>query len=429
MVDNLRTAHVDRVRELQRKLYRKAKSEPKFRFYALYDKVYRMDVLESAWGKVKRNNGRGGVDRIEIEDISKGNPAEYLKEVQRELMSAEYKAHPLRRVYIPKPDGTERPLSIPTIKDRIVQTALKIILEPIFEADFEDNSYGFRPKRTAQQAAQEVKKYLNYGYTQVVETDIKDCFGTIPHRELISMVAKRVVDSKILRLVKMILKSGVLKEEVHDHDDKGTPQGGSISPLLANIYLDALDKGWKPLNAAARLIRYADDLVILTRYGAHRYKEKLEDMVKNLKLTLKQTKTRVVDVNTEGFDFLGYRFTKVPSWRTGRKVTYCQPSRKSEQAIRGKIRKITNHKRPVKVQQVVSELTSAVRGWVNYHRWANSRRTFDKTKWYIEQKVRKFMRRRQGKSGYGYKEYSYNYMYKKLCLYNDYRVVWANTLR
>jgi len=259
-----------------------------------------------------------------------------------------------------------------------VQSALRIVIEPIFEADFEDCSYGFRAGRSAQQAALEVRKLLNSGYTEVVETDIEDCFGTIPHRELLDMIAKRIVDGKILWLVK--LKAGVVTEDNRPASGgtKGTPQGGAISPLLANIYLNNIDKGWKPITKPARLIRYADDLLILSRYKAGGYKIKLEQMVNKLKLNLKPQKIRILNANQEGFDFLGFRFVRKISPKTHKLTTYYFPAQKA----------------------------------VNY----------------TAQRMRKFICRRGQRSGYGYKRYPDKYLYGKLGLYNDYRVLWAKAL-
>jgi len=263
-VDWIILINTDKVQELQRKLYLKAKSQLNFRFYALYDKIYRKDVLISAWQKVKANHGSLGIDGVTIKDIEEEGVGVFLKGIQEELRGREYRLSPARRVYIPKPDGRLRPLSIPTVKDRVVQMALKLVIEPIFEADFEDNSYGYRPRKSAQQAALEVRKFLNYGLTKVIDADLEDCFGSIPHRQLLDMVARRIVDGKLLWIIKLFLKAGVMEEGRRKIDERGTPQGGVISPLLANIYLDQIDKGWKPLNKFARLIRYADDVLILT---------------------------------------------------------------------------------------------------------------------------------------------------------------------
>jgi group II intron reverse transcriptase/maturase len=423
--DNLTTT--DRVQELQKKLYQKAKSMPNFRFYALYDKVYRTDVLERAWSKVRANQGSQGVDGQTIEDIEQQGVDNFLKDIQQGLKDKTYRPEPARRVYIPKPDGTKRPLSIPTVKDRVVQTALKIILEPIFEADFEDCSYGFRPNKSAQQAAQEVRKYLNFGYQEVIETDIEDCFSSIPHRELLDMVAKRVVDGKILWLIKLFLKAGVMENKDIWIGDKGTPQGGVISPLLANIYLNNIDKGWKPMSNTARLIRYADDLVIITKYKASGYKLKLEEMINQMKLRLKEQKTRIVNVNRQSFDFLGYTFTRRISQKSKKTTTYYFPSSEAVNAIKKRIRQVADYRRPVKVEQVIEDLQPLLRGWVNYFKIANSSRKFGKVRQYVAQRIRKFMCRRRQESGYGYKRYPDSYLYGRIGLYDDYRVCWAKT--
>lgn len=423
MENSLRTT--DKVQELQKKLYLKAKSDAKFRFYALYDKVCRRDVMQKAWARVKKNKGVAGIDAETIEDIENSGVEAFIKRLQEELQTKEYRPQQTKRVNIPKPDGKQRPLSIPTVKDRVVQSALKIIIEPIFEADFDDCSYGFRPKRSGQQAVEEVRKYLNYGYKQIIETDIEDCFGTIPHRELLNMIAKRIVDGKILWLIKMFLKAGTLEEKEPRTPKGGTPQGGVISPLLANIYLDNIDKGWKPISRTAHLIRYADDLVIMTKYKAQGYKIALDKIVRGLKLKLKYEKTRIVNAEEEPFDFLGYTFTRVISKRSRMMTTYYFASRKAERAIMAKIRKITNWQRPIKVEQVIKELKPALRGWVNYFRRSNSSKKFSKVRYYAAQKVRKFMRRRRQKAGYGYKEYPDEYLYGKLGLYNNYRVCWT----
>jgi len=420
---------IDKVQELQKKLYLKAKSEANFRFYALYDKIYRMDILKKSWQKVKANQGAPGIDGKTIKDIEEEGVDEFLKGIQQELKTKEYRPSPARRVYIPKPNGRQRPLSIPTVKDRVVQMALKLVIEPIFEADFEDNSYGYRPKRSAQQAALEIRKFLNWGLTKVVDADLEDCFGSIPHRELLDMVARRIVDGKVLHLIKLFLKAGVLEQGEMKRNEIGTPQGGVISPLLANIYLDQIDKGWKPFNRFARLIRYADDLVILTKYNEQKLLFRLQQLTAKLKLRLNSEKTRIVNAQEESFDFLGFSFMKALNPQKTKRVAYWWPSKKAEKVIKEKVRKITNPARPIKAEQVIKELNPVIRGWVNYYRQANSSKKFGKIKWYIANKVRKFMRRRRNKSGYGYKEYPEDYLYKRLGLYRDYRLSWMKTLR
>jgi len=426
--NNLINMDRDKVQELQRKLYLKAKSQPNFRFYALYDKIYRMDVLKKAWQKVKANHGASGIDSKSIKDIEEGVD-DFLKEIQEELRRKKYCPSPARRVYIPKSNGKLRPLSIPTIKDRVVQMALKLVIEPIFEVDFEDNSYGYRPKRSAQQAAQEVRKYLNYGLNRVVDADLEDCFGSIPHQQLLDMVARRIVDGRVLHLIKLFLKAGVLEEGRVRIDERGTPQGGVISPLLANIYLDQVDKGFKSLNKYARLIRYADDIVILTKYNAEKAFRQLQYLTAELKLKLSKEKTKTVDTEKESFDFLGYSFKKALNRKRTKKIAYFWPSQKAEKKIKERIRKITNPLRPIKVEEIVKELNPVIRGWVNYFRIANSSRKFGKIRLYGANRVRRFMRRRRKRSGYGYKEYPDNYLYKRLGLYRNYRLSWTKVLR
>jgi group II intron reverse transcriptase/maturase len=420
-----------KVQEFQRKLYLKAKSEINFRFYALYDKIYRIDVLTEAWKRVRENHGSAGIDGQTIEDIEKAGVEDFLKGIQQELRTGKYQPEPARRVYIPKPDGRQRPLSIPTIKDRVVQMALKIVIEPIFEADFEDNSYGYRPKRSPQQAVEEVYKYLNYGYNKVIDADLEDCFGTIPHQELLDMIARRIVDGRVLHLIKLFLKAGVMEEgaERTENDKTGTPQGGVISPLLANIYLDRVDKGWKSLNKYARLIRYADDIIIITKYNAEKLFSELQQLTAKLKLKLNQKKTKIVEVEKESFDFVGYSFKRAINPSRAKMTTYFWPSQKAEKSIKEKVREITNPARPIKIDQVIKELNPTIRGWVNYFRNGNSTKKFGKIKWYIAGKVRKFIRRRKNEYGYGYKEYPDEYLYKTLELYKDYHIAWMKALR
>jgi group II intron reverse transcriptase/maturase len=276
----------EQIRELQRKLYQKAKQEPKYRFYLLYDKIYRLDNLGHAYDLVRANKGAAGVDGQTFEGIegTERGAQEYLEKLAQELRAKTYKPMPVRRVYIPKADGGKRPLGIPTIKDRIVQMATKLVIEPVFEADFQENSYGFRPKRNAHQAMDDIAIHLRAGRTQVIDADISKYFDSIPHEKLLKEVAKRIVDKNILRLIKVWLTAPVVEEEdgtkKYKGNDKGTPQGGVISPLLANIYLSVLDTLWKTKRIqeeyGARLIRYADDFVVLCRGNTERVRQVIE---------------------------------------------------------------------------------------------------------------------------------------------------------
>lgn len=427
MAESLVTTN--KLQELQKKLHLKAKSEPKFRFYALYDKIYRYDVLIEAWRRVRSNGGAAGIDGQSIEDVETAGVEEFLKKIQEELKTETYKPQPARRVEIPKAGGGKRELGIPTVRERVVQQALKLIIEPIFEADFEDSSYGYRPKRSTQQAAEEVCKYLNYGLTQVIDADIEDCFGSIPHGELVEMIAGRIADGKVIRLIKLFLEAGVMKDGGIEKDDTGTPQGGVISPLFANIYLDKIDKGWKPLTGITRIIRYADDLIIMTKYDIDKRLEKLQKLTGELKLRLSKKKTRIVNAEEESFDFLGYSFKKALNKTGTKKVAYYWPSEKSTNKIRAKVKAITNPAKPVEVKQVVEELRPVLRGWVNNFRTGNSSKKFGIVKRYTASRVRKFMSRRRDKAGYNYKEYTDEYLYSELGLYNDYKIRWMKTLR
>ncbi len=419
----------DRIRELQRKLYRKAKQEPNFRFYLLYDKVYRRDILSYAYRLVKANKGASGVDGVTFERIEEkeGGAEGYLDQIAEELEEKNYRPMPLRRVYIPKPDGRQRPLGIPTIKDRVVQMAVKLVIEPIFEADFEENSYGFRPKRNAHQAMDDVSLQLRMGKTQVIDADISKYFDTIPHDKLLALVAKRIVDKNILRLIKLWLKAPVVEEgrdgkKRTEGNPKGTPQGGVISPLLANIYLHVLDRIWKVRKIEerfkARLIRYADDFVVLCQGQTERVLKGVKTVLRGLELSLNEDKTRVIDAKKQRFDFLGFTLEVRKNPKTGRWFPLIIPSKEAMAEIKAEIKALTcrnNLKLPKEV--LIGKLNALVRGWTGYFYYGNCSRDLTKLKNFLDERVRIYLRRKHAKKSRGYKVYPYRYLYDNLKLY------------
>ena len=419
----------NKVRELQRKLYLKSKAEKKFRFYSLYDKVCKLDVLEEAWKQVRTNKGACGVDDETIGMIEATGVESFLKQLQNELVRKTYQPQAVKRVWIPKADGSRRPLGIPTVKDRLVQTAVKTVIEPIFEADFQNCSYGFRPKRSTHQAVKEVVKFLNWGLVNVVDADISDYFNNISHQKLLELVSERIADGQILWLIKQWLECEVLENGKTRNQITGTPQGGVISPLLANIYLNVLDSNWQMKNYSERkglnahLIRYADDLLILTNKRATEPMRLLESELKQLGLELNSKKTRIISAEETTFDFLGFSFRKRLNREKTKRVAFFFPSAKAQKVIRAKVKEITRNK-PVKVSEVVKELNPVLRGWVNYFQIGNSTTTFNKIREYTGMKVRGFIRRRQVKHGYGWKEITSDFLYGKLGLYYNWRVVY-----
>jgi group II intron reverse transcriptase/maturase len=383
--------------------------------------------LIASWRRVRANKGTSGIDGETIEMIEAEGISKLLNEIRDELKAKKYQPTAVRRVWIPKSDGKQRPLGIPTVKDRVVQMAAKMIIEPIFEADFEEVSYGFRPNKNAHQAVAEVKKYLNWGLVKVVDADISSFFDNISHKKLLQLISKKIVDKNILKLIKMWLESGIMEEGNIRKSSTGTPQGGVISPLLANVYLNEVDKYWKLLKYGkrggwnAQIIRYADDIMIFTDKDPEKPLKSLKAKLGRMELELNSKKTKVLSADEGNFDFLGFNFRK--SWNKTRtkKFPLMIPSHKAVLSIKARIRYITQP-RPVKVGQVVKEINPVMRGWINYFRIGNSSKTFHKVQQFMVKRVRRFIRRNQGKDGYGWKKYPNSFLYGNLGLIYDQQV-------
>jgi group II intron reverse transcriptase/maturase len=385
----------DSVRALQHALYRAAKPDPTRRFHALFDKVSRSDVLDRAWEQVRRNRGAAGIDHITLADVEQCGIDRLLGELAADLKDRRYRPLPARRVFIPKPGSSEqRPLSIPTVRDRVVQAALRIVLEPIFEADMLDCSFGFRPRRSAHDALQVLIDESWRGRRWVVETDIANCFEAIPHSGLMQAIEERVCDRAILGLLRGMLHAGVMQDGSLRRSMAGTPQGGVVSPLLANVYLHRLDRAWQAREHGV-LVRYADDALVMcaTREQAHAALGRLRDLLAELGLEPKAAKTRIVHLveGGEGVDFLGFRHRLVRG-RTPKSahLTFLArwPSCKATQRARDRIREMTDRKRLwVPVEDIIGDLNRFLRGWAGYFRYGNSARVLGQIRNYALRRV------------------------------------------
>jgi RNA-directed DNA polymerase len=386
-----------KLRELQRALYVRAKKDPSFRAYALYDKVHRADVLAHAYALAKANGGAPGPDGVTFEDTETTGREALLEELREELKTKTYRPGPVRRVYIPKLGGGERPLGIPNIRDRVVQGAAKLMLDPLFEADFDEDSYGFRPKRDAHQALDAIKEAFEQGMCWVIDADISSYFDTIPHDRLMKAVAEHVVDGAMLALVKMFLEAPIVDERDGGRprrNPQGTPQGGVISPLLANIYLDLLDRNFRRRvalgNLRGRLVRYADDFVVLTPTRPDREMEWVTALIARLGLTLSAAKTRVIDAKEANFDFLGHTHR----WRQGR--LYLDVSKKALGRIRDELRRKTR-RTWLSLDDLVAELNPYIRGARQYFRRVR-RRMLGKLDHFVEQRIARWWARKHSRA-------------------------------
>jgi len=420
----------EKIRTLQRKLYVKAKGEPEFRFYLLYDKVWRADILEHAYRLCRANGGAAGVDGVTFESIeARGEGLEnWLSTLAAELREERYRPEAVRRVMIAKPDGGERPLGIPTIRDRVVQQAAKLVLEPIFEADFEPNAYGYRPGRGALDAVKEVQASILRGESHVVDADLSKYFDTIPHRELLKSVARRISDRKMLRLVKTWLKAPVEETDAEGRktltggkgSKAGTPQGGVISPLLANLYIHRLLKAWKKFDLEsklrARIINYADDLVIVCRGSAQDALSWLRWITERLGLSLNEAKTCVRDAGQESFDFLGYTFGPMVYRRTGQTYLGVAPSKKRVRRFKESLRSVLHAGNHEPVDEVMGQVNRKLRGWAQYFSIGTLAPTYRTVDRYTESLLRKFLVRRHKVPGRGTRQFSNRYLYEDLGL-------------
>jgi group II intron reverse transcriptase/maturase len=395
---------IDKVRQLQRKLYVCAKQSKTRRFHALYDRIYRSDVLREAWRRVRSNGGAAGVDAETIQAIEQYGVEKFLAEIRAELQAGEYRPQPVKRRYIPKADGKQRPLGIPTVRDRVVQMATKIVMEPIFEADFQRSSYGFRPKRSAQQALEVIRIAGNQGHNFVVDADIQGYFDNIQRETLMELVKERVSDRRVLKLIRQWLEAGVMEDGTVRETLAGTPQGGVISPLLANIYLNELDRNWAAkYSQLGILIRYADDLVVMCRResAAKEALRRIGMVMNQLGLTLHPVKTRLVDLRRgkESFVFLGCTIRKKRSIQRAPSKYYTQrwPSPKATKKLRDRVRELTSKRQSGKdVKQIIAELTPVLRGWGNYFRTGNADREFNKMDYFVVQSLHRWQYRRGG---------------------------------
>ena len=408
---------VDKAQELCKKLYLAAKKNETRRFHALYDKVYRTDILNNAWKQVKANAGVAGVDNESIWDIITIGEELVLREIQQTLKDGRYRPKKVKRVHIPKADGRRRPLGIATVRDRIVQTATKQVIEPIFEADFLDCSYGFRPNRSAHDALEVIRKKMNIGFRVVLDADIKGFFDNIDHEKLMELLQQRISDRRILKLIRKWLKCGVLEGGVAKETNVGAPQGAVISPLLGNICLHEFDKFWKQQKiVSGELVRYADDLVILfrTMEDAEQGLQLVKTKLKELGLELNEAKSEIVDTRwgKQGFNFLGFHHRRVKSKKYGKFYTQRWPGDKTMKNIRSSIRDLLANRAILNwsIEEVIQVLNPIIRGWMNYFKYGNSSKKFSTIDSYVHERLALWWSKKHQKSG---RRWTTGFTYKK----------------
>jgi RNA-directed DNA polymerase len=409
-----------KIREFQRKLYTKAKQEPAYRFYVLYDKVCREDILAHAYALAKANGGAPGVDEETFAGIEAVGRERWLAALRQELIEERYQPQAVRRVMIPKAAGGQRPLGIPTIRDRVVQTAAKLIVEPILEADLEPNAYGYRPKRSAQDAVKKVHESLQQGYTDVVDADLSKYFDTIPHAELMQSVARRIVDGRMLHLIKMWLTAPVMEQDEKGNwrnlgsNQRGTPQGGVISPLLANLYMNRFLKYWRQQGKGkeyrAVIVAYADDFVILTRRSpqggaAEAARDWTQKVMSRIGLTLNEQKTSIRNTWKEDFNFLGYTFGPRYSWWNAKPYLAARPSKKSIQRLTTGVTEMLQPREKGPWAEVRQRLNAKLQGWRNYFSYGTLSRAYQIVNNHVERRVRNFLRRRHRHTTKGTRRY------------------------
>src|SRR6516165_7630768 len=418
----------EKIRILQRKLYCKAKAEPAFRFYVLYDKICREDILRHAYLLARGNAGAPGVDGVTFAAIEASGLETWLAGLREELVLKTYRPSPVRRVMIPKPNGGgERPLGIPTIRDRVVQTAAKLVLEPIFEADFEDNAYGYRPARGAVDAVKEVHRLICRGYTDVVDADLSRYFDTIPHSDLMKSVARRIVDRHVLRLIKLWLKAPIEERDEGNgtrrisggkSNTRGTPQGGVASPLLANIYMNRFLKYWRLTGCReafhAHVVAYADDFVILSRGRAAEALAWTKAVMTKLGLTLNEAKTSLRNARQERFDFLGYSFGLHWFEANGTRYLGASPSKKSVQRLKTRVGELLVPSNIDPWPEVRDKLNRSLRGWSNYFGYGSRSKAYRSVDQYVFERVRRFLARRHKVQGRGNRRFIYDVIHREL---------------